>query len=319
MLFRTQAKKKPKRHKSAGPPRRGGGRTWRRLGLGLLALLVSGGLAWLAVQVRAAWPRFYQDVVLGRGWFDLREVQIVGSCQAMSKQELLERSGLRRGQNLVTLDLTRVRKELEMIPYLESVAVEQVLPHLLRIHIMERVPVARVRVFQPTARGEAAGRTWYVDRAGTVMPDRVLRSDPRDPYARLDLPTLTGVNPPDVPAGGRVNDPAVDWALRTLELYEEIGMNTIARIRTVDVSERGVLHLTLSTGTHVTLGPEDVQRQLLRLGLLYNAGLQNHKRLLEVDLSVRNNCPALWTPLVPGPATGSAAISPSTQAPVPDV
>lgn len=312
MPFRAKKKKQQARRRKATPrPRGGRARPWRWAGLAVCALLISGGAAWLAARASAAWPQFYRDVILGRGWFDLREVQILGSCRAMSKQELLERTGLRRGQNLITLDLTKVRQELEMIPYLESVAVEQVLPHLVRIHVTERLPVARVRVFQPTGRGEAAGRTWYVDRTGTVMPDRVLRSDPRDPFAEMELPTITGVNPPDVPVGSRVNDDAVDWALRTLELYRQVGMETIARIRTVDVSERGVLHLTLSTGTRVTLGPDDMQRQFLRLGLLHNVGRQNHKRLLEVDLSVRNNCPTLWTPLLSGNAIGTAATSPA--------
>jgi cell division protein FtsQ len=309
------ARKKKKRARAPRRPAKRSRRTasrpgFRWLGLALAALLVSGLGAYGTVKLLNAWPRFYQEVVLGRGWFDLREVKIDGQCRAVSRQELFKRTGLRWGQNLFTIDLSAVRQQLEMIPYLESVAVEQVLPHLLRIHVVERTPVARARSYHTAGRGGAAGRTWYLDRHGSVMPDRAYRRAPRDPFADLKLPEIIGVNPADLRPGGKVTDAAVYWALRALKLYRQIGMNRIADVKTVDVSERGVLHLLLDNGTEVTLGPDDMQRQLLRLGLLYQVGRRNHKRLLKVDLSVRNNCPSLWQPL-PETAADPAA-RPST-------
>jgi cell division septal protein FtsQ len=316
-MFSRRKKKKKKRtspqrrasRRSARPPRH----IVRWVGLAVAALLVSGAGAYATIKALEAWPRFYEDVVLGQGWFDLREVKIDGPCRAVSRQELLRCTGLRPGQNLFTIDLSRVRRELKMIPYLESVAVEQVLPHFVRIQVKERTPVVRVRVYS-----HSHERIWYLDANGTVMPDRVHRYSSRDPFAHLKLPEIIGVNPADLRPGGKVTDAVVYRALDALNLYRQIGMSRVVGVRSVDVSQNGVLCLVLDDGTRVTLGLDNLkrqrgqqrlrdqqrlrelqhlQRQLLRLGLLYEIGRRNHKRLLQVDLSPANSCPSLWQPL----------------------
>ncbi|MCB1129379.1 MAG: hypothetical protein KDM81_22955, partial [Verrucomicrobiae bacterium] len=59
----------------------------------------------------------------------------------------------------------------------------------------------------------------------------------------------------------------------------------------------------------------DMQRQLLRLGFLHVVGQDNGQRLLQVDLSIENNCPSLWVPVAPDSPSGSAQRNPASRRP----
>ena len=50
------------------------------------------------------------------------------------------------GDNLLALDLARVKRDLELVPLIGSVSVERILPRTLRIRVTEREPVAQVNV-----------------------------------------------------------------------------------------------------------------------------------------------------------------------------
>ncbi len=55
----------------------------------------------------------------------------------------------------MALDLMRVKRDLEMQPPIQFVAVERVLPHTLKITITEREPVAQTMVTFVRPGGEA--------------------------------------------------------------------------------------------------------------------------------------------------------------------
>lgn len=279
----------------------------------ILLLLTAGGYG--VYRALPYWPGFRDRVLVGERFFALKDIEIVAPFKALSREEILVRSGVRAGRNLLALDLSRIKRDLETIPYVESAAVERVLPHVLRLRVVERTPVARVTVFDPVGDTGAAGQTFYLDRHGAVMPARFNVTGPADPFAEAPLPHISGVNPIDVRPGGIVTDPAVHWALGVAPLYQEVGMELFARIRGIDVAERGVLNLVLDNGVEATLGPVGVQRQLLRLGFLHTVGRANGQRLLQVDLSIDNNCPSLWAPLTSGAPEGSVQRNPASRRP----
>ncbi|MCP5522168.1 MAG: FtsQ-type POTRA domain-containing protein [Verrucomicrobiales bacterium] len=288
-------------------------RLWR---LALLVLLLGtlGAGGYLGI---VHWPQLRDRVLAGERFFALKDIEIVAPFKALSREEILMRSGVRAGRNLLALDLSRIKRDLETIPYVESAAVERVLPHVLRLRVVERTPVARVEVFDPVDGGNTVGRTFYLDAHGAVMPARFNLTDPADPFLGESLPRITGVNPNDLRPGGIVNDAAVLWALTVLPLYRQVGMEQFAGLHSIDVSERGVLTVRLDNGAEATLGPFDMQRQLLRLGFLHVVGQDNGQRLLQVDLSIENNCPSLWVPVAPAPdsPSGSAQRNPASRRP----
>src|SRR6188508_75675 len=62
----------------------------------------------------------------------------------ISLEQLRRWSSVKAGQNLFALDLARVKRDLELVPAIESVAVERVLPQTLKIRVVEREPLAQI-------------------------------------------------------------------------------------------------------------------------------------------------------------------------------
>src|SRR5258706_17506 len=62
-------------------------------------------------------------------------------------------AGVKTGENLLAVDLARVKRDLEMVSMVRSVAVERVLPHTLRLRVSEREPLAQIYIPQVRTNG----------------------------------------------------------------------------------------------------------------------------------------------------------------------
>ena len=152
----------------------------------------------------------------------------------LSAEALRSVAGVRVGENLMALDLARIKRDLELRDYIQAAAVERVLPDTLRIRVTERVPVAQVIVLRPNGRGYDPV-PHLLDAAGFVMmpPTRTMVADPT--ALQIDwLPALTGVNPVDLKPGRQVESAQVRAALRLLVHFERSTMFGRADIRRLD-------------------------------------------------------------------------------------
>ena len=75
--------------------------------------------------------------------FAIREID-VQTDGVIARDPLRRWAGVKLGDNLVALDLARVKRDLELSSLIQSVAVERVLPHTLKLRVVEREPVAQV-------------------------------------------------------------------------------------------------------------------------------------------------------------------------------
>ena len=64
----------------------------------------------------------------------------------IATEQLRRWAGVKNRQNLLALDLRRVQRNLELVPLIQSVSVERILPHTLRIRVCEREPMAQIIV-----------------------------------------------------------------------------------------------------------------------------------------------------------------------------
>ena len=77
----------------------------------------------------------------------------------IAPDQLRRWAGVKPGDNLLALDLARVKRNLELVPLVQSVSVERILPRTLRIRVTEREPVAQVNVPRPrSGRRHRGGR-----------------------------------------------------------------------------------------------------------------------------------------------------------------
>ena len=125
-------------------------------------------LRWLGLTLATASVAFLILVACWRGgeWalqrlifrnaaFAVNEIDI-GTDGVIALEQLRRWAGIELESNLFALDLNRIKREfLEYVPVIQSAEVERILPHTLRIRVIEREPLAQFVFAQPRAGGNS--------------------------------------------------------------------------------------------------------------------------------------------------------------------
>ena len=228
------------------------------------------------------------------------EVQTDG---VIAPEQLRRWSGVKPGANLIALDLAAVKRNLELVPTIDSVSIERILPCTLKIRVTERKPVAQVNVPRTDGANGIAVSVFQLDADGFVM----LPLDPRDRVISLaqineQLPVITGLNLYQLQAGHRVESPQVQSALQLISAFMHSPMAGLADLRRVDVSSPNVIVVTTEQGGEITFGLENLEQQLSRWRQIYDLGQRNNKMIASLDLAVENNVPVRWMEMNSFPA-----------------
>ena len=230
--------------------------------------------------------------------FAVQELDIT-TDGVISIEQLRRWSGVRLEQNLFAIDLSRVKRDIELVPAVQNVAVERVLPHTLKIRVVEREPVAQVD-------------RYFLDLEGFAMQplEANQRSVPVQQGERY--PLISGINPGELRAGRAVESPQVRAALKFLAAFEHSAMAPLVDIARVDVSAPDVLQVTTLQQNEITLQAGDFDRQLARWFLVHCKGQEQSRQIGTLDLSVSQHVPLHWidTAAVPPNATKFRKTSP---------
>jgi cell division septal protein FtsQ len=226
-------------------------------------------------------------------------------------EQLRRWAGVKVGDNLFALDLARVKRDLELVPLIESASVERILPHRLRILITEREPIAQVNVVQPRTRGGVELAVYHLDLNGCVMLPLEARQRLSPPGQTNDvLPVIAGLNPGQLQPGRRIEARPVQAALQLIAAFAQSPMAGVVDLKRIEVSAPEVLVVTTGQGSEVTLGLNDLEQQLRRWHDISEFGSKMNKVIASLDLAVSNNIPARWL-------EASAAPPPAPKAPKP--
>jgi len=197
--------------------------------------------------------------------------------------------------NLVSLDLARVKRNLELVPLIRSVSVERVLPHTLRIRVIEREPIAQINIPRSTATGIVEFVVFHLDADGCVMIplDPKLRTttlnEPNDQF-----PLICGIKSRDIKAGGRIDFPQLRAALQLIVAFDRSPMVGVADFKRIDVSSADVLVVATGQGGEIVFGLAELDQQLRRWREIVDSGQKLGKAIATLDLSISNNIPARW-------------------------
>jgi cell division septal protein FtsQ len=243
----------------------------------------------------------YQNRAFAIREFDLRTDGVIAVDQ------LRRWTGIKTGDNLLALDLARVKRDLEMIPLIDAASVERIPPHTLRIRVFEREPIAQINVLRPGGTQPVELAACYINAAGYVM----LPLDPRQRSAAAPppepLPRLGPLNPDDVQPGRRITSPQVAAALQLLLRFGQSPMASLVDFKAIDLSCPDVLTVTTDQGAEITFGLADLDQQLRRWQAICERGQRENKIIASLDLAVTNGIPARWfetnppAPLFPTP------------------
>jgi len=229
----------------------------------------------------------YENQAFSIGEIDLQTDGVIAI------EQLRSWASVRRGQNLLALDLARVKRNLELVPFIQSVSVERVLPHTLRVRVCEREPVAQILLSRTRIGGGIEQATFHLDSDGWVMV-------PLDPRQRAvpqsqppeQLPLISGIREAHV--GHAVELPQAKAALQLISAFDHSPMAGVTELKKIDVSAVEVLVTTTGQGGEITFGLTDFDQQLRRWQAIYDMGQKMGKAVSTLDLAVSNNVPATW-------------------------
>jgi cell division septal protein FtsQ len=219
-------------------------------------------------------------------------------------------SGVRPGNNLLGLDLARVRRDLEMVSVIQSASVERIPPHTLRIRITEREPLAQINVIRPRPAGAPEMITFHLDADGWVMVPLVPQQRANQANPPESLPVICGLAPSEVQAGRRIALPQLQAALQLLSAFENSPMEALADIKRIDVSATDVLTVTTGQPSEIVFSMSNFDQQLRRWQLIHSSGQRIGKAIATVDLAVSNNIPVRWLEASALPPSTPKALKP---------
>jgi cell division septal protein FtsQ len=223
--------------------------------------------------------------------FAIREIQVL-TDGVIAEAQLRQWANVKPGENLLALDLARVKHDLERVPFIATVSVERILPKTLRLRVTEREPVAQVNVQRARVGGGVNQSVFHLDLKGFVMPpigprQRGPAMGPTDD----SLPMLTGLNLPDLQVGQRLDAAQVAAGLQLISEFACSPMAGLVDLQRIDVSEPEVLVVTTGQGSEVTFGLKDLDRQLRRWRRIHDEVQRMKRSLSSLDLAVPENIP----------------------------
>jgi cell division septal protein FtsQ len=221
-------------------------------------------------------------------------------------------SKVKTGDNLIALDLTSVKRNLELVSTIGFVSVERILPRTLRITVTERDPVAQVNIPRAGAAGDITVTVFQLDADGWVMQPL----DPRlcvIPLAQVSdqLPVISGLNVYQLQPGHRVESPQVQAALALVSAFGHSPMTGLVGLRRIDVSARGVVVVTTDQGGEITFGLDRLEQQLRRWREVHDLGQRMNKAVASLNLAVSNNVPVRWTEATIAPYAAPRTVNPA--------
>ena len=263
-----------------------------RLASSVMGVILGTGAGLFLLYHFGVW--ILEEGVLRNEAFAVRVIDIQTDGQ-VPVAELRRHIEVAPGDNLLVFDLGRVKRDLELEPWIAEVVVERVFPHTVRVRVTEREPIARVYAFQPRRIGKGYDPAiLHVDPAGYVMRPRASSAlaapAPDDEY----LPTLAGINTAELVPGQRLESLLAHAALRLIEAFENSPMFGVVELAQVDLTGPDILRVNTRQGTEVTFGVDNFGIQLRRWHSVHQAGLRTGKAVASLDLSITNNLPARW-------------------------
>lgn len=256
-----------------------------KLSFGLLLIsMLSFGLYWMRDRLYHS-PRF--DVAIT----EINGLQNIPQNQVLVKIRELQQPD----RNLMRLDLDRLRRSLELIPWVKTVVVRRVLPDKLMIDIEEREPVAFARVAQGTL---------LIDGEGIL-----LENNPEN-LSQSDFPVILGMESGYVPEVLRRNRERIALYQQLMRSLNRGGAGLSRDLSEVHLQDPGNVSVILNGDTVlVYLGRDGFQDKFRRYLAASKELKKKYRNLDSVDLRYRDQ--VVIKTLDPNLARGASRKAPS--------
>lgn len=189
-------------------------------------------------------------VALSTPIFKLEDVSFKG-IKRVSQAQLLQKGGLENGVNLLALNLSEVKKNMESTPWVKKVYLHRELPNKLQVVVTEQQPVFLVPAQQDL---------YYLNEEGLLFKKSEIKE-------RASMPILTGLGKKDWTPDGQLN-PAIHQELVSLQRLLSQGRDPFYPNKISEIHydpDCGFSIFTLERGIRITLGKEEIPARIKRL------------------------------------------------------
>jgi cell division protein FtsQ len=192
-------------------------------------------------------------------------------------------AGLKIGQNLWTLNLPQIARDLEKLPYVSNAKVERHFPDRLSILIHERVPVVKIAGINSDL---GTREMFYLDRDCIVLK-------PRDGEPAQPMPEIIGLTDAEleVQPGMKLDQPSLVGALQILDAIDHTKLHTTIDVRTIDLSNPLSITMVTTDDLSITFRPDFIDQQLFRLKQASDYAESQQRVLHTIDLTPDLNVP----------------------------
>ncbi|HEX3718256.1 MAG TPA: FtsQ-type POTRA domain-containing protein [Verrucomicrobiae bacterium] len=278
----------------------------RILGIGLSALFM---LAMISLVLWRGGYWLLDCLIYKNDAFAIQQIE-VQTDGVLTSDTIRQWAMVKRGQNLMALDLMCVKRDLELQPPIESVAVERILPHTLKLSVSEREPIAQTIVTSGRPGGGLTQAIYDFDQDGYIMKPLDPRWRTAPPPASERLPILGGVQAGDAQLGRPVDSPQIQAALKLVVEFDHSPMAGMVELQRIDVSEPEILRVTTTQGAAVTFSLNNFAAQFRRWRIIFDQYQKWGKAIATLDLSIDNNLPVRWVAAASLPPTLPHAVKP---------
>ncbi len=196
---------------------RRGGSFYRRVLVAGVAVVAGGGLAYQTVRFLL----FSPQLLLAHP----DQIQVTGN-HYVGRAAVLEKFYADRGRSVLRIPLAERRKALEEIPWVEQASVHRILPNTIRAEIVERQPVAFLRLGTELS---------LLDAHGVILE--------RPPEGAFRFPVVTGITAA-MPAGDRGQ--RMKMYEQFLKEIEQARPGAADQVSEVDLSDANDIRATLA-------------------------------------------------------------------------
>ena len=226
--------------------------------------------------------------------FALQQIDVKTDGVIPAEQILLW-ANLKEGQNTLKLDLTEIKRDLKLVPWIDAVRIERTLPHTLRLRVTARVPIAQIKV-QYVKRPIVV---YLLDKEGQVMlPLREYIDASAARATPAGLPVISGVKVRDLRPGHRAKSSELLRALQLIQAFEQSELASVDRLRLISLNSPSTLKVITEQGSQIifSLARLSLDLQLDNWRVIREEGLARGCHVETLDLSLTNNIPVRFRP-----------------------
>ncbi len=176
----------------------------------------------------------------------IQEVKVVPP-EVLSPQSVRTLESKILGKNILTLDLRKIEKQIELGPGAQSVRVVREMPSTIRIEITKRNPIANVRLKETGAYAIVADDGYIIDTRREADPAWILIEDYSEAFKEPKI-------------GMRLQNKGYSEALRFLTVFRKNELSRRETVTKVVLDPYGNVTVRLGEGPDFQLGRKASER-----------------------------------------------------------